>query len=107
LDPTVAMHHLIIALKLGAFVNNICKKPTSNQDELRRRAAKYMQMEKLVKYRNQIQTYVILAKKDNDKPSFNKAQDDRRRDQPPENFVTLITHPSLPLDLISWIGHCL
>lgn len=101
------MHHLIIALKLGAFVNNICKKPTSNQDELRRRAAKYMQMEKLVKYRNQIQTYVILAKKDNDKPSFNKAQDDRRRDQPPENFVTLITHPSLPLDLISWIGHCL
>ena len=44
LDPIVAIHHLIMALWLGPFVNSLCKKPTTGLDELRMRATKYMHM---------------------------------------------------------------
>lgn len=47
LDLVVAMHHLVMALRLGPFVNNLCKKLTSNLDELCCRATKCMQLEEL------------------------------------------------------------
>ena len=37
------------------FVNNLCKKPTSDMDELRQRTTKSMHMEELTKYENQVQ----------------------------------------------------
>jgi len=52
LNPEVAMHHLITALRLGPFVDNLCKKPVANLDELRMRATKFMQMEELKEFRN-------------------------------------------------------
>ncbi|XP_027348031.1 uncharacterized protein LOC113859462 [Abrus precatorius] len=54
LELAVAMHHLTTAFKPGPFVNNICKKPPADLDELRSRAAKYMQIEELFEYRNQV-----------------------------------------------------
>ncbi|XP_027338057.1 uncharacterized protein LOC113851996 [Abrus precatorius] len=54
LEPAVAMHLLTTALKPRPFVNSLYKKPLIDLDELRSRAAKYMQMEELSEYRNQV-----------------------------------------------------
>ncbi|XP_068491909.1 uncharacterized protein [Phaseolus vulgaris] len=48
------MHHMITALKLGPFADSLCKKPAINLDELRQRASKFMQMEELREFRNQV-----------------------------------------------------
>jgi len=47
---------MITTLKPGPFANNLCKKPTTNLDEWRQRASKFMQMEKLREFRNQART---------------------------------------------------
>ena len=56
LNPEVAMHHLVTALKPGLFVDSLCKKPVSNLDELRTRATKFMQMEELKEFRSTTQS---------------------------------------------------
>ncbi|XP_027941132.1 uncharacterized protein LOC114194928 [Vigna unguiculata] len=52
LNPEVAMHHHITALKPGPFVDSLCKKPVKNLDELWTRATKFMQMEELKEFCN-------------------------------------------------------
>jgi len=56
LNPEVAMHHLVTALKPGPFVDSLCKKPVSNLDELRTKATKFMQMEELKEFRSTTQS---------------------------------------------------
>ncbi|XP_027932692.1 uncharacterized protein LOC114188288 [Vigna unguiculata] len=55
LNPEVAMHHLVTALKPGPFVDSLCKKPMSNLNELQTRATKFMQMEELKEFRSTTQ----------------------------------------------------
>ncbi|XP_068461731.1 uncharacterized protein [Phaseolus vulgaris] len=54
LSPEVTMHHMITTLKPGPFADSLCKKPAINLDELRQRASKFMQMEELREFRNQV-----------------------------------------------------
>ncbi|XP_068490511.1 uncharacterized protein [Phaseolus vulgaris] len=54
LSPEITMHHMITALKPGPFADSLCKKPAINLDELRQRASKFMQMEELREFRNQV-----------------------------------------------------
>ncbi|XP_020224251.1 uncharacterized protein LOC109806292 [Cajanus cajan] len=70
LNPAVALHHLTTALKPGPFANNICKKPLTNMDDLRRRADKYMQMEELAEFRNQAQAEVSAKLDKPDETNF-------------------------------------
>ncbi|XP_068484963.1 uncharacterized protein [Phaseolus vulgaris] len=53
LSPDVAMHHMLTALRPGPFADNLCMQPADSLDELRKRAAKYMQLEELREFRNQ------------------------------------------------------
>jgi len=50
-SPEVAMHHMVATLKPGSLSDSLCKKPTMNLDELRQRAAKFMQLEELKEFR--------------------------------------------------------
>jgi len=56
LDRNVALHHLITALRPGPFMDSLCKKPALNLDELRSRAAKFMQLEELRAFGSQALT---------------------------------------------------
>jgi len=84
LDPNVALHHLITALRLGPFADSLCKKPTLNLDELRCRAAKFMQLEELREFRNQTQAEETMNK-GNDKERSNTQQFKQRESRPPKN----------------------
>lgn len=53
LSPDVSMHHMLTALRPGPFADNSCIQPATSLDELRKRAAKYMQLEELREFRNQ------------------------------------------------------
>jgi len=53
LNHDVALHHLVTTMPPRPFVNNLCKKPTLNLDELRYRATKFMQLEELREFHNQ------------------------------------------------------
>jgi len=52
LNPKVAMHHLIKALRPCLFVDNLCKNPVADLDELRIRVTKFMQMKEMKEFRN-------------------------------------------------------
>ncbi|XP_020203330.1 uncharacterized protein LOC109788888 [Cajanus cajan] len=69
LNLAVALHHLTTALKPGPFANNICKKPPTDMDDLRRRADKYIQMKELAEFRNQARAEVV-AKPEKPTESF-------------------------------------
>ena len=48
------MHHMVTTLQPGPFVDSLCKKPTTNLDELRQRAAKYTQLEELREHKSRV-----------------------------------------------------
>jgi len=53
-NPKVALHSMILALRPDKFAYNLCKKPLDSMDELRERAKGYIQMEKISRYRNEV-----------------------------------------------------
>ncbi|XP_068477276.1 uncharacterized protein [Phaseolus vulgaris] len=53
LSPNVVMHHMLTALCQGPFADNLCMQPATSLDELRKRTAKFMQLEELREFRNQ------------------------------------------------------
>jgi len=83
LDPNVALHHLITALRPGPFADSLCKKPTLDLDELRARAAKFMQLEELREFRNQAQIGEN-AEKGKGKEKNNAHQFKQREHKPPK-----------------------
>jgi len=52
LSLDVAMHHMVTTLRPGLFTDSLCMEPAANLDELKRRVAKFMQLEELREFRN-------------------------------------------------------
>ncbi|XP_020229898.1 uncharacterized protein LOC109810759 [Cajanus cajan] len=54
LHPEVALHAMLMALKPGSFVDSLCRDAPRDMDELRARAAGYIQMEENSAFRDQV-----------------------------------------------------
>jgi len=67
LSLEVRMYHMIMALRPGPFADSLCKKPTTNCDDLRQHASKFMQMEELRDFRNQVRAGGGVEKKHNER----------------------------------------
>ncbi|XP_068503650.1 uncharacterized protein [Phaseolus vulgaris] len=95
LSPDVAMHHMLTALRLGPFVDNLCMQPTVSLDELRKRVVKYMQLEELREIRNQACAEASGEKNKDDKDRQGRSgqRGDRRRDNRDREFDSRDTHP--------------
>ncbi|XP_020209206.1 uncharacterized protein LOC109794142, partial [Cajanus cajan] len=51
LNPEVALHPMLMALKPGPFVDSLCQQPPPDMDELRARTVGYIQMEEHAEFR--------------------------------------------------------
>jgi len=90
LSLDVAMHHMPTALCPGPFADNLCMQPADNLcmqpadnlDELRKRAAKYKQLEKLREFRNQARAEASVDKNKEEKDCQGRPsqRNDRHRD---------------------------
>lgn len=54
LNPKVALHFMLLALQPDKFVNSLCKKPPSSMEELRKRVKSYIQIEEILRFRNEV-----------------------------------------------------
>ncbi|XP_020224265.1 uncharacterized protein LOC109806305 [Cajanus cajan] len=54
LNPEVALHAMLIALKPGPFIDSLCREAPRDMDEFRARAAGYIQMEEHSTFRDQV-----------------------------------------------------
>jgi len=52
-SPDIAMHHMLMVLRPGPFADNLCMQSVASLDELRKRAAMFMQLEELRVFHNQ------------------------------------------------------
>jgi len=82
LSPEVAMYHMLTALRPGPFADNLCMQPADSLDDLRKRAAKYMQLEELREFRNQARFEASgeKNKEEKDRQGRPSQRNDRRRD---------------------------
>ncbi|XP_068486851.1 uncharacterized protein [Phaseolus vulgaris] len=82
LSPDVAMHHMLTALRPGPFADNLCMQPADSLEELRKRAAKHMQLEELREFRNQarVEAGGERSKEEKDCQARPNQRNDRRRD---------------------------
>jgi len=79
------MHHMLTTLRPGPFVDSFCMQPAASLDELRRRAAKFMQLEELREFRNQARAEASGEKKDEKKRQgrFRSGRDPKRDNRGP------------------------
>jgi len=54
LSPKVVVHHLVTTLRSSSFVDSLFKKSGKNLYKLKQRATKFMQLEELCDYRNNV-----------------------------------------------------
>ena len=81
LSPEVAMHHMLTALRPGPFADSLCMQPATNLDELRRRAAKFMQLEELREFRNNARAEASGEKKeDRERQGRSRTGRDQKKD---------------------------
>jgi len=73
---------MLTALCPGPFADNLCMQPAASLDELRKRAAKYMQLEELREFHNQAraETSGEKSKEEKDRQGRSGQRGDRRRD---------------------------
>lgn len=63
MNPKVVLHYVIVALRSGPFIDNLCMTPLAIMDELRQWATKFLWLEEMRKYRNNIRAETMLAEK--------------------------------------------
>jgi len=81
LSPEVAMHHMLTALRLSLFADSLCMQPATSLDDLRRRAAKFMQLEELREFRNNVRAEASGEKKeDRERQGRSRTGRDQKRD---------------------------
>jgi len=82
LSSDVAMHHMLMTFRPGPFADNLCMQPADSLDELRKRVAKYMQLEELQEFRNQARAEADgeKNKEEKDRQGRPSQRNDRRRD---------------------------
>ena len=54
LNPKVALHSMLLALRPSKFADSLCKKPPSSIDMLQDRAKGYIQMEEISRFWNEV-----------------------------------------------------
>jgi len=77
LSLKVVMHHMLTTLRPRSFADNLCMQPTANLDELRRRAAKFMQLEELREFYNQARAEASGEKEKEEKEHQCRSVSDR------------------------------
>ncbi|XP_068498113.1 uncharacterized protein [Phaseolus vulgaris] len=91
LSPEVAMHHMLVVLRPGPFADSLCMQPATSLDDLRRRAAKFMQLEELREFRNTARAEASGEKKDDrERQGRPRAGRDQKRDTRGPRFS--VTH---------------
>jgi len=54
MNPKVVIHRMVTTLRHGPFLDKLCKKQAANMDELWQRVTKFMQLEELKEFINQL-----------------------------------------------------
>jgi len=82
LSPDVAMHHMLTTLRPRPFADNLCMQPADSLDELKKRAAKYMELEEIREFRNQARAEASgdKNKEEKDLQGRPSQRNDRHRD---------------------------
>ncbi|XP_020211736.1 uncharacterized protein LOC109796476 [Cajanus cajan] len=80
LNPEVALHSMLMALKPGPFVDSLCRHQPASMDELRARAAGYIQMEEHAEFQNSVRDSLIKGEPSNKEKS--KTHLDQRSKRP-------------------------
>ncbi|XP_020238557.1 uncharacterized protein LOC109817649 [Cajanus cajan] len=100
LNPEVALHSMLMALKPGPFVDSLCRHQPATMDELRARAARYIQMEEHAEFRNHIRDDLAgkgeSSTREKSKTHFDQRSKRPRQSQGPRyEFYTPLNAPRI------------